>query len=190
MVTNELIEVVGACRRAPELPELTRFVEEIVVRVGPDLHRFVSGLCSEEAVDDVLQETLVAIGTHILKFRGSSDRQFWGWCYRIARNKVADHQRRTGRAEVVSLDIEAVRQAVEASAVDHPTGGAERLELEAAMTKLGQAKPPCVQYLTLHFLEGLDYGEMASVLRRSADAVRMQIKRCLALARQLLTEKE
>lgn len=186
---EELMELVRACRGAAELHERLRFAEEIVVRVGPMLGAFVAGRCPEAATEDVCQEVLIAVAKSVPTFRGKTARQFWGWCYRIASRRVADYLRGPGNRPVVSLDIEEIRRAVEATAVEQPVFDEDRERLEAALALLAASKPPCVVYLTLHFIEGLDYGELAETFDTTPDAMRMQIQRCLALARELVEER-
>jgi DNA-directed RNA polymerase specialized sigma24 family protein len=40
-----------------------------------------------------LQEVLKAVATSLKKFKGDTAKEFWGWCYRIARNKLSDQFR-------------------------------------------------------------------------------------------------
>ena len=185
---HELVKLAKACRKAAELHERVRFAEEIVIRVGPRLSLFVTHRCPVGAVNDVVQETLIGIGKGAHKFRGTTDRKFLGWCYRIASHKLADHWRRVRARPTVSLDVEEVRRAVEATAADAPIKPGDRLDLEEAMNLLGKAKPPCVNYLSLYFILGLDFKELAKRFRSTKNAMRMQINRCLTLARKLVSE--
>jgi DNA-directed RNA polymerase specialized sigma24 family protein len=187
-VTHELIKLVCICRGATELHERVRFAEEIVVLVGPMLRRFVAARCAEAAVEDVLQEILAAIATGIVRFGGVSDLQFWGWCYGIAAHKVNDHLRRKSSPPTVSLDVEDIRRAVEAAAAESPIAPGDLMDLEWAMKLLGRAKAPCVGYLTSHYIEGLAYREIARLHDSTVNAIRMQIKRCLSLAQQLMAD--
>ena len=187
-MADELLQLAHVCRYATELHERLRFAEEIVVRVGPMLRAFLAARCPAAAVDDVLQETLVGVGRGAQRFRGRSDLQFWNWCYRIASHKLADHLRRKSARPTTSLDLEEIRRAVEAAVEDSPSQPGNRLDLEEAMNLLRQSKPPCVGYLTLHFIQGLDYREIATIYGSTSNGIRMQIQRCLTLARQLITK--
>ena len=186
---EELMELVRACRGAAELHERLRFAEEIVVRVGPMLGAFVASRCPEAAAEDVCQEVLIAIAEGVPKFRGKTARQFWSWCYRIAFRRVADHLRRKSNQPMPSLDVEEIRRAVEATAVERPISEGTYTDLERALMLLYQSKPPCVEYLLLHFILGLDYDEIAAMHGTTPNAMRMQIQRCLALARELVEER-
>ena len=57
------------------------------------------------------------------------------------------------------------------------------------MEQLRRSKPPCVGYLTLHFIEGLDYRGIAEIYKSTANAVRIHITRCLTLARELVANQ-
>ena len=188
-VADELVQLAQACRSAAELHERLRFAEEIVVRVGPMLGAFVAAHCPEAAVEDVVQEVLIGIGKSVPKFRGTTDRQFWSWCYRIASNKLAGHLRRKSNQPMPSLDDEEIRRAFEATLVESPLSPGDRLDLEVVMEQLRRSKPPCVGYLTLHFIEGLDYRGIAEIYKSTANAVRMHIARCLTLARELVAKQ-
>lgn len=186
---EELMELVRACREAGELHERLRFAGEIVVRVGPMLGAFVAGRCPEAAAEDVCQEVLIAIAEGAPTFRGKTARQFWSWCYRIASRRVADHLRRKSNQPMPSLDVGEVRRAFEATAVERPISEGDRTDLETALELLYQSQPPCVEYLLLHFIAGLDYAEIAAMYGKRRDAMRMQIQRCLTLARQLVANQ-
>ena len=183
---NELVELVRAYRAASALHVRLRFGEEIVARVGPLLKEFVARRCREEVVDDVLQEVLIAIFKQMDGFRGRTDSQFWRWCYRIACFKTADHFRDQEGKPTLSLDVEEVRRAAEATYVESPPRPGERLDLEEALEWLRRSRPPCVDLLDAHYLKGLGYQELAQVQGEKPATIRMRIKRCLALARKLV----
>lgn len=181
----ELVKLTRACRDAADLQERLRFAEELVLRVGPTLETFLAARCPEAVVEDVLQETLAGISKGARLFQGDLDRQVWQWCYRIALNQLASHWRRQRGPQTVSLESEEIRRAAESALEDLTVTPGDRLDLEESLRLLAQSKPPCVDYLTFHFLEGMDYRELAAVYGTTANAMRMQIQRCLTLARQL-----
>lgn len=184
-----LVKLVRACRSATEAHERLRFAEEIVLRVGPALERFIARRAPENSVADALQETLIAISTQVGKFKGRTDAAFWAWCYRIAWNKSADRLRKIAAHPTVSLEEGEIRRAVEASAVDSPMAHEERMDLEAALAALRRVKPPCVNYLTGRFVEGLGFPELAAIYHSTPNAMRMSVKRCLALAQKLANHR-
>jgi DNA-directed RNA polymerase specialized sigma24 family protein len=67
--------------------------EQIIRQIAPDLRLYVLSRISHEAAEDASQEVLKAVATGMRKFAGGTEKEFWGWCYRIARNKLKDHYR-------------------------------------------------------------------------------------------------
>lgn len=146
-----LVQVIRASRKATKRHERIVFAEDIVARVGPLMERYVRARCREEGADDAVQEVLLAIATRYPRFRGRTDSQFFSWCYRIARNKLADRIRRKLARPTTSLEVEEIRRAVEATAVRSPIGNQEREVIDELMEMLRVAKPPCVDYLKARF---------------------------------------
>lgn len=186
-----LVKLARACRRANSSDDRVRFAEEIVIRVGPPISDFIARRVPKDSAEDVLQETLIAIANGAGDFRGRKDSDFWGWCYRIAGNKIADRFRRQSRHDNnVSLDIEEVLRAVEASDTKAPIGPEERTELSETLAALKRVKPPCVGLLLDRFIVGLEFPELAVIYGSTPNAVRMNVNRCLKSAQELLTGRK
>jgi RNA polymerase sigma factor (sigma-70 family) len=187
---DELIKLARTYRFTTDLSQRLRLGEEICTFILPDLRLFiVSAVSGNLSAEDVLQETIVAIVTGLMRFKGNTVREFWAFCYRIARNKLNDHFRKksveTQRLE--PLPPEDIWELVEASAQVSPLATGERLDLEYAMKLLAASKPECARYLWRHFVLGLDYAEIAEEQMLDYDNVRMKIGRCLEEAKSLVT---
>src|SRR5580658_1667786 len=98
---DDLIKLVRTYRVTAGLAERIRLAEEIFRCIEPDLRVFVFSHVSHEAAKDALQEVLKGVATSLKSFKGDSQKEFYKWCYRIARNKLADHfrQQRTERVQ-------------------------------------------------------------------------------------------
>ena len=174
-----------------------RMADVIVEEVGPALLAFVEKRCLREDVEDVSQDTLAAVVEKLDEFeiKGDSVRLFWGWCYQIARHKIADaHRRRSKESEHMSLDdeelaAEVLWQAIEASAVDEPISPGERLDLKDAIGMLKKLSPECHDCLWKHHVLGLPYSEIWETEKLDYDTARMRIKRCERKARDFLEPK-
>ena len=184
-----VLGLLQACRTAVSLPACERFAEALVCRVGPALRQFICAPTRPDLAEDAFQETLLALATRAGQCRARTESEVWKWCYQVARNKMADQWRHAGGAETVSLEIEAVRRAVEASGGEERISHDEREELEYAMGLLAAVKPPCVDYLWEAFALNSTYVEMGALHGHSASAMRMKVNRCLALARELVRKK-
>ena len=162
--------------------------EEIVYLVGAVLEQFIRNGLPPDLVADALQETLLAIALKFDTCRAESEAGIWQWCYRIARYKIADQWRQT-EPQAMSLDLEEVRLAVEVSLRDEAPDAEEAADLAYALELLRAAKPPCVGYLWEAIALDLTYEEMGQLHGKKADAMRMQVERCLALAQKLVGRK-
>ena len=183
---EQLIKLVRTYRVTAGLAERLRLAEEIFRLIEPELRLFVFGQVPHSTAEDVLQEILKAIATNLAKFAGDSGKEFWSWCYQIARNKLNDQFRRQAADRLQPMPPEELWQLVDASAQDTPLSPADRLDLEYAMKLLTASKPECFDYLWQHFVFGLAYGEIAEQQSLSYDSVRMKIGRCLDEAQSLI----
>jgi RNA polymerase sigma factor (sigma-70 family) len=185
----DLIKLVKTYRLTAGLAERIRLAEEIFRLIEPDLRLFVFSHVSPDAAQDALQEVLKAIATSMKKFAGGTEKEFWSWCYRIARNKINDHFRSKAADRMQPIPPEELWQLMEISAQNAPISPALRLDLEYAMQLLTASKPDCYDFLWKHFVFGLDYGEIADERNMSYDNVRMKIGRCLEEAKSLVSEE-
>lgn len=163
------------------------FGERIICEVQPELWRFLCYRGDQEMAEDVCQEALVAIANDLDKFEGTTDAQFWKWCYHIARNKLIDRIRREEVRSVTYLETETIWKVIEATSSEEPLSPGDRIDLEYAMQLLKSVKPPCYDYLWTHYILQRDITEIARLFQVSYDAARMQIRRCLALAQSLVS---
>jgi RNA polymerase sigma factor (sigma-70 family) len=184
---TDLIKLVKTYRLTAGLAERLRLAEELIRLIEPDLRLFVSSSVSHDAAQDALQEILKAIAIGVRKFEGGTEKEFWAWCYRIARNKLNDHYRSKAADRTLSLAPEELWRMMELSAQDAPMTAQTRLDLEWVIKLLTAAKPDCPDLLWRHYVIGLDYAELAEERNLSYDNVRMKIGRCLDEARSLIS---
>jgi len=184
---DDLIKLVKTYRLTVGVADRLRLAEEIFRLIEPDLRFFVFRAIQPPAAEDVLQEVLKAVATGMKKFAGGSKEQFWGWCYRIARNKLNDHFQRQATTREQPMPQDELWQLVESSPQVSPLSPADRHDLEYAMKLLTTSKPECYDYLWKHFVFGLGYGEIAEERNLSYDNVRMKIGRCLDEAKSLVS---
>ncbi len=184
---DDLIKLVRTYRLTAGLAERIRLAEEIFRRVEPDLRLFVFSSISHDAAQDALQEVLKAVAVSLKNFKGDTHKEFWAWCYRIARNKLNDQFRKQYADRMQPVPPEELWQMVELSAQDAPISPAVRHDLKYAMKLLAAAKPGCNELLWRHYVIGLDYGDLAEEQNVSYDSVRMKIGRCLEEAKSLVS---
>ncbi|MBI3867410.1 MAG: sigma-70 family RNA polymerase sigma factor [Verrucomicrobia bacterium] len=184
---DQLIKLVRTYRLSDGLAERLQLANEIFRLIEPRLRLFVFGALARPAAEDVHQEALKGVAAGLAGFAGSTPGEFWGWCYRIARNKVSDHLRKQAAERAQLMPPEELMRLVEVSGRDTALSSADRLDLEYALKLLAEAKPECRDYLWKHYILGLDYREIAEEQSLTYDNVRMRIGRCLDEAQSLIS---
>jgi len=152
----------------------------------PKLHRFLSAKCPAHAVDDLAQETLLAITRSLPRLKGT--REFPDWCLRIARRRLADYYKKNPRV-TEELDEEALWTIVEASGRTTPLSAADCAALKEALSMVAKADEPCAEYLKSIYLNGWTFAELGAKMGKTKDAARVKLNRCLELAGALVQEK-
>ena len=120
---------------------------------------------------DVTQTFLAAL-EGIRHYRGQG--QFAGWLLGIARNKAADHFRRSRS----SVSLDAVQELPHPGpSPDH--AAAEHLQMERVAGALRALAPERAEALALRVFAGLSAEETARVMGKSEAAVKMLVHRAL-----------
>jgi RNA polymerase sigma factor (sigma-70 family) len=184
---DDLIKRVRTYRLTAGLAERLRLAEEIFHRIEPDLRVFVFSSVTHDAAKDALQEVLKAIAVSMKRFKGDTEKEFWGWCYRIARHKLSDHFRQQYSERIQPLPPDELWQMMELTAQAKPISPGVRHDLDHIIKLLTAAKPDCSDLLWKHYVMGLDYSEIAEERQLSYDNARMKIGRCLDEAKALVS---
>jgi RNA polymerase sigma factor (sigma-70 family) len=184
---DDLIKLVRTYRFTAGLTERLQLTEIIIPRIAPDLAVFLNRGLPADIAQDALQEVLLAIAVSLQKFQGDTEKEFWGWCYRIARNKLNDQYRKQASDRLLPTSPEELWDIMELSAVDAPMTAQTRHDLKYVIDLLTAAKPGCSELLWRHYVVGLDYAEIALETALNYDAVRMKIGRCLDEAKSLVS---
>ena len=184
---EQLIKLVKTYRLSSGLAERLRLVEAIFHLIAPDLRAFVFSAIKPQAADDVSQEVLISITASLKTFEGSSNEEFWKWCYKIARRRIYDHIRKKASDRLQPMPHDELLDLLDAPAQAAPLTAADRHDLEYALNLLDRSKPECRNYLWQHYVIGFDYGEIAEEQNLNYDNVRMKIGRCLEVAKSLVS---
>ena len=182
---DDLIQLVRNYQKAVELADRERLADAIFAELEPELRRYVNGKIRPQFADDVLQEVLKAVIISPPKF--SSD-DFLKGCRGIARHKIHDQYEANAKTSerFQALPPEEIVELVSLSVAATPLATGERLDLDYAMKLLAESKPECVESLLRHYVDGLDYGEIAEEQNVNYDAARMKVGRCLEEVRKLI----
>jgi RNA polymerase sigma-70 factor (ECF subfamily) len=155
-------------------------------------------LNSPEAAEDATQDALIAAYRAIQRFRGGTrpgERAggFRAWLFRIGVNACYDELRRRRARPAASLDKP---RSESGQTMDVPNPG-PTLEERAQAAELGSAIQECLNALPsdqrlaviLCDVQGLDYAEIAQVMRVSLGTVKSRINRARSRLRASLLSK-
>jgi RNA polymerase sigma-70 factor (ECF subfamily) len=154
----------------------------LLSQVAPSVHRFGLRMCrSESDADDVLQDTLLSVATHLEGFEGRS--AFSSWVFALARSACA--RRRRGLKNRPPVEHDASGDADELAS--SPEQDVEQQELSASLTKaLSTLSEEHREVLVLRDMEGLTAPEAAAALGISVDALKSRLHRARAALRSAL----
>jgi RNA polymerase sigma factor (sigma-70 family) len=182
---QSVFELAEAYREEIHLEPRIELAGKLAEVLAPELRIFVISRVNPSIADDIMQETMKDIFTHFFKFRGKTEKEFWKWCFIITRNKTADRLRWDHKS-LKYYPAEELMQLADAIGAESPTASLEdRDDVRQVLKLLEQVARECRSKLWDYYVVGLDYDEMAEGLGLSYDAIRMSIKRCLELARDL-----
>jgi RNA polymerase sigma factor (sigma-70 family) len=184
---DDLIKLVRTYRFAAGLSERIRLAEDIFLIIEPNLRLFVFSKISNDSAQDALQEVLKAVATSLKQFKGDTEKEFWAWCYRIARNKLNDQFRKQYADRMQPTAPEELWRMMELTSQDAPITAQTRHDLDYAIKLLTASKPECYDLLWNHYVIGLDYAELAEERGLQYDAIRMKVGRCLEEAKSLVS---
>ncbi|WP_086733715.1 sigma-70 family RNA polymerase sigma factor [Erythrobacter colymbi] len=131
------------------------------------LRNYYSGRIAPSALDDLVQETLIAL--HTKRASWDATRPFLPWLAAIARYRWVDHLRRLYRAAEHELNEELV------GADDEPAVAA-RISLDRL---LGLLPPAQERAIALVKIEGLSIAEASEMTGQSESLVKVNIHRGL-----------
>jgi RNA polymerase sigma factor (sigma-70 family) len=144
---------------------------------------------TDEALnEDLVQETMVRVVKRLETFQGETPEAFRAWCVRIAVNIGNDHFRKAGTTRLSLFGPETIQRLREAGAEEDGTHPGLSADVSYLLSLIEKLENPCRQLLTLHCVKGLDYEDIAAVMGKSFDAVRVAIGRCIEDLREKFME--
>jgi len=148
-------------------------LEELLAGVAPAIERFGRRMCGNpHDADDVLQDTLLSIATHLGEFEGRSS--LLSWVFTLTRNACA--RRRRGLKNQPHLSDTQAPDPRDPAAT--PEERAADRELAAVLGRALDALPePYREVILLRDVEGLSAPDAAMALGVSVDALKSRLHR-------------
>lgn len=161
---------------------------EVVLEVYPKIQAFFFARLGPEG-EDLVQNTMLAIIQGVEKALAREKRQFFAWCYAIAKNKLNEYYRKKYGGKIHFIETKALFQLIETEHVPNGLPPGYLHDFEIIMDFLAKTKFPCFELLRDVYIAGLEIEDIAAQLNVSVDAVRMRIERCLETALKGLKKK-
>lgn len=131
-------------------------------------------------VEDLVQETLLAI--HLKRATFDRSQLFTPWAYAIARYKLLDHFRRTGRRPTTPLEDTA-----ELIADSNPEEGAVRRDIESLLGALPERQQALMRDVKILGLSMEEAGEKHGM---SSGAVKVAVHRAMKQLKSSVTDED
>ncbi|KUO10567.1 RNA polymerase sigma factor [Streptomyces sp. DSM 15324] len=156
--------------------------EELYRRFAPWLTARMRGRCADPGiVDDVVQETFLAVWRGSARYREEGDVA--GWLWRIAARRLVDALRGDGARGRLRQVLSRLRHRDEASAEERVLAGVEHGDLAGALTRLS---PELRAVLQATVIDGLTTREAAVLLGIPPGTVKTRALRARKQLREAL----
>lgn len=177
-------------------------VRELLLLESPRLETFIEKKLGTKhqasvGVDDVLQESFIAICQGLSKVQIEDAKSFTNWCYRVAENRMLDCIRRESRKKRGGdlrrqVDVASTNRA----GIDLLPTNETRASMKAVRRENAEAVHEALKELPtaqrdatrLKYLEGRNNRSIALLLKKSTQAVDGLLKRAKARLAEMLSK--
>jgi RNA polymerase sigma-70 factor, ECF subfamily len=172
-------DLAGARRREPAA------VSRVYTAYAPALFRFfLAAVGDRPTAEDLTGDVFKSAIEDLPRFRGPVEA-LGGWLFRIARHDLSDYRRRQVRNLVQPLE-DLLEEAALAGAMDPEELALDRVEGHRVLAALRQLTSDQREVLLLRLVANLTAPEVAEILNKSTDAVKVLQHRGLASLARLL----
>lgn len=157
-------------------------MEQLLASVAPSLQRFGMVMCRNRTdAEDVLQDALFSIASHLPEFEGRSS--FSSWAFALARSACSRKRRGLKNQPQVALD-EALDSAEPSASPEQRTS---ELELAQALSRALESLPEDYrEVIVLRDVEDMTAPEASEALGISVEALKSRLHRARNALRQAL----
>lgn len=145
------------------------------------LYRYLLFKIEEQAVDDIIEVTFLKAWENRLSF-DETKSSFLTWLIVIARNSVIDYY----RTKKETLNIDDFAESLASEAPGPKSNLEKKLVKDTLQMALNKLEEPYREILVLRYFEDLDYQEIAKLVDKNENAVRVINFRGLKKLKQLL----
>ena len=158
-------------------------ISQLYRQYAPGIYGYVASRVSDPALaDDLTSEVFLRAleGLDRFEYRGIA---ISAWLYRIAHDRIADHFRRQAQRPTIPLQDDLLPAH---NGIDQEVD--ERLQVSQVAEAIEQLTAEQHQVILLRFVAGLKLKEIAYVMDKSTDAIKMLQLRALTRLRQWVAQ--
>lgn len=150
------------------------------------IYRFIVLKVNSEEVAQDLTSDVFTRGWQSFSLQKCDIKNIQAFLYQIARNLIVDHYREKGQAQLVSVDY--APQIVDPS-IDLEEKAMLTSDINRVKAALASLKEEYREIVVWYYLDELKVPEIAKMLNKSEEAVRVQIHRALLALREVCNKK-
>lgn len=156
------------------------FYDQYVNRI----YRFVFiKVSNKQVAEDLTQEIFMKVWQHLVDKKDIQN--FQAFIFKVARNSIIDHYRRAYRQELPLEYVDESQHEVIDEKIEHLD---KLLDSENLLKLLKELKPEYQEVLLLRYVEDLSIDDIAGILQKDKNNVRVLIHRALAKLKTLASK--
>lgn len=162
-------------------------LSELYDRYELKIYSYIYRRTSDQALSEDLTAQVFLKMLEAIRNERAWHSSFSGWLYRIAHNLVIDYYRSRDRQKQISLDEAPFMP----DAQQNPVRAAEiQLTAEYLRSAINRLTEEQAQVISLRFLEGYSFAEIAAMMDKTEGAVKALQHRAVSTLRQLLAHEQ
>lgn len=147
------------------------------------IYRFIMiKVSNQQVAEDLTQDVFLKTWQHLVDQKTLT--HFRAFIFRVARNAVIDHYRQSGKQD---LSLEYIEETPAEEISDKQLE--IKIEAEQLLSVLQKLKSEYQEILLLRFVEDMSFDEIAEILQKDKNNVRVTLHRALAKLKQLVEKK-
>ena len=139
-----------------------------------------------ESAKDITSEVFLGAWQSLPKYRPQPDAKFSTWLFSIARRILADHYRKHQRADKGKVALEVVADILPARDSSPEESADLAVSSDQVLAAIQLLPTDMAEAVTLHYIDEMEYAEMAVVTSKSEGNLRVLVHRGLHQIRKIL----
>lgn len=142
-----------------------------------DVFRYIYFKIQKEDAGDLCEDVFLKVWENIASYKQQKSISFRSWVFRIAHNCIVDYYRTNNKPKVSLEDIPTLEDSRDDMLADWDANVS--LTLDFLQKAISELKDEYQQVIIMKFMNDLSYEEIASVMKRTPQAIRLLSHRAI-----------